>query len=100
MFGGFAAVIVAFATGLAHNLDSRQLDVILRTLSVIALCAFFAAWVPYAFTWFMLIRFRCPRCGKRFMSFLRWPENHCKHCGLDLDKLATDKARREVDLFV
>ncbi len=45
-----------------------------------------ACWVGGLATWFALVGFRCPQCGKQFvMSWTSsWPTNRCKHCGLDL----------------
>jgi ribosomal protein L37E len=41
-----------------------------------------------------LLRFRCPRCGKEFLSGFRYRiyKKQCKHCGLDLSPAGIDKA--------
>ena len=47
---------------------------------------FLIFWSTAVASWFYLLGFRCPRCGKRFM-FSRsntLATDRCKHCGLHL----------------
>jgi hypothetical protein len=47
---------------------------------------FFLCIAGSAVLWFSLLRFRCPRCGERFIlsTFSSWPGRDCKHCRLRL----------------
>jgi hypothetical protein len=39
-------------------------------------------------TWFQILRWPCPRCGKSFVfaCWSTWPTNQCKHCGLSVHR--------------
>jgi hypothetical protein len=52
-------------------------------------------WLGCAVTWFQMLAFRCPRCGKRNVVswWSNWPTRRCKHCDLDLDPAAVSKKR-------
>jgi hypothetical protein len=79
---GFGAPIAVFQ----HELNLYVRGVLL-SLFIVVWCA---CWLGGVVTWFTLIGFRCPRCGKRFIMswWSSWPTNWCKHCGLDLGPAA------------
>jgi DNA-directed RNA polymerase subunit RPC12/RpoP len=60
------------------------------TLNSLLVVAWFACWLRGVVTWYKLIGFRCPRCGKRFMMswWSSWPGNRCKHCDLGPSAMA------------
>jgi len=68
--------------------------VIGRVLVVSVVAGFLTCWVGGVVTWSSLMRFRCPRCGKRFILswYSSWPTNRCKHCQLDLGPVAVATA--------
>ena len=59
-----------------------------------------ACWVGCLTSWFGLIRFRCPRCGKRFVlsRSSSWLTAQCKHCELDLGSIAAAKNDATLEL--
>jgi hypothetical protein len=97
-FLGMPALLFAFVTLIAlfGRGWNSYMGGILIALLVVGWCAY---CVGSTATWFALVGFRCPRCGKRFiMSWWNtWPSNHCKHCDLDLGPavLATAKPLAE-----
>ena len=45
-------------------------------------------WVKALVTWFRILRWPCPLCGKSFV-FAWWstiPTNYCQHCGFRADE--------------
>ena len=48
---------------------------------------FLACWMSIMATWFKLLSFRSPRCGKRFIISwtVSFPGDHCQNCGLPID---------------
>ncbi len=66
--------------------EQRQHPVVHGVLAAVLVVGFLYCWVSGAAAWFAILRFRCPRCGKRFaLSCLSsWPTSTCKHCGLFL----------------
>jgi hypothetical protein len=83
----FGAAISAFEHGLSPSVRG-----ILLSLFIVAWCA---CWLGSLVTWFTLVGFRCPRCGKRFIMswWSSWPSDRCKHCGLDLGPTAMATAK-------
>ena len=66
-----------------------------RVLMVCLIAGFLACWTGAVVTWAALMRFRCPRCGKRFTLswYSSWPTSRCKHCQLDLGPAAETTAK-------
>jgi len=85
---GMPALVVVFVVGAAmiavfkHDREPYARG-ILNSLFAVAWCG---CCVGGVVTWFKLIGFRCPQCGKRFIMswWSSWPGNRCKHCELDL----------------
>jgi hypothetical protein len=52
-------------------------------------------WILNAVCWLMLLNFRCPHCGNRFILTWSssWPGSSCKHCGLNLASFKRAKAK-------
>jgi hypothetical protein len=64
-----------------------RLNPLIRSILAIPLIlGFLTCWVGSIAAWFALVRFRCPRCGGRFILSWSssWPTATCKHCGLYL----------------
>jgi hypothetical protein len=55
-------------------------------LNVAVTAGFILCWSGAALAFLARVRFRCPRCGNRFIVSGRgtWPTRRCKHCDLDL----------------
>ncbi len=85
-------VLVALIPVFGHTLKNPYVRGALFSLLIVAWCA---CWLGCAVTWFALMGFRCPRCGKRFL--ISWwssrPSNRCKHCDLDLGPAAIVSAK-------
>ena len=82
--GGFALFAVLGTPLLAFD---THLNSVGRALIGVPLgIGFLTCWVGAMLSWSSLTRFRCPRCGKRFiMSWSSsWPTSDCKHCFLRL----------------
>jgi DNA-directed RNA polymerase subunit RPC12/RpoP len=80
-FGGMPAF---WALGmLPFALEDRLDPVAWGLLAIPGFLGFFACWLGCALTWSSLMRFRCPRCGERFIlsGMSSWPDASCKHCG-------------------
>jgi hypothetical protein len=56
-----------------------------KLIFLLLLC-YIACFIRCVFLWFSLLRFPCPRCGKRFIldTGSSWPGPECKHCLLRL----------------
>lgn len=67
-------------------LGSWSSPVVRAALTGAGTAGFFGSWVIALVSWLRLLRFRCPRCGGRFLLswWSSWPTSTCKHCGLDL----------------
>jgi len=86
---GMPVLLVVFGPPIAAF--ERELNPCVRGILLSSfIVAWCACWVGGVGTWFALIGFRCPRCGKRFIMswWSSWPTNRCKHCGLDLGPAA------------
>jgi hypothetical protein len=74
---------------------------LLGTVLLLLALGFLTCWAVGSATWIWLLRFRCPRCGKRFIVtwWSSWPSDRCKHCALDLGpaKMAVAKPAGVVD---
>jgi len=91
---GMTALLVVFGAPISafeHELNPYVRGILLSLFTV----AWCACWVGGVVTWFTLIGFRCPRCGKQFIMswWSSWPGNRCKHCDLDLSPAAIAAAR-------
>lgn len=78
VFAAFGAPLLAFG----HRLDPSVVVAIAVPMGAAFLACYLGAFV----TWARLVRFRCPRCGGRFVlaPSSSWPATGCKHCGLEL----------------
>ena len=76
-FAGLAPVTLAFGTRLDTGASMVAAPLMLGVLTCLLGCVV---------TWTSLMRFRCPRCGGRFIlgSGSSWPIAACKQCNLDL----------------
>jgi DNA-directed RNA polymerase subunit RPC12/RpoP len=75
------------AFGLPLLVAADRLPPWLRTtLGVAAAVTGGVSWIGCMSTWLILLYWKCPRCGKRFIlsSGSSFPTNFCKHCRLDL----------------
>jgi hypothetical protein len=90
----FLVVVVLGATTEALKDNPNQYGSISDPLTIGWGCAFVAVWARAAVAMIRLLAFHCPRCGKWFaVSWYTWPTNHCKHCDLDLSRLAMANAK-------
>jgi hypothetical protein len=66
---------------------SRLNPLVESMLAVPLVLGFLTCCVGSLVAWSALTRFRCPRCGERFIisSSSSWPTPNCKHCGLRLE---------------
>jgi hypothetical protein len=57
-------------------------------LLAVTLPLILASWAGAMFTWIVVLNWKCPRCGKRFILswWNSWPGKRCKHCGLELKR--------------
>lgn len=57
------------------------------TVFVVCITVFVASWVQALVSWFRILRWPCPRCGKSFVwgGLSTWPTDHCKHCQLSVN---------------
>jgi hypothetical protein len=68
-----------------------QLHPVARDVFILPLTVgLFVCWLGSFVTWHSLLRFRCPRCAKKFIlaRYSSWPTSACKHCGLNLGEPA------------
>ena len=83
---GFLGGVALFAImgPLLFIFGQRHYPVANGVLAMVLGVGFLWCWGSAAAAWFAILRFRCPRCGKRFaLSCLSsWPTSTCKHCGL------------------
>ena len=88
LLGGLAvlAVLAVLGATLLNALDPQFHPTLRGILICLLALAFLVCWVGSVVAWHSLMRFRCPRCGKRFvLSWSNsWPTAACKHCGLHL----------------
>jgi hypothetical protein len=84
----FLCGVASFAAfGLPMILAGERMPPALRgTFGAATALTGLVCWIGAVSTWLMLLNWRCPRCGKRFLlsSTSSWPTGVCKHCGLDL----------------
>lgn len=82
---GGVALIAVLGTPL-FALGPRLNPIVRGMLAVPLGFGFLICWIGGFVAWLLLMRFRCPRCGKRFIvsRWSSWPTAACKHCGLDL----------------
>jgi hypothetical protein len=88
-FGGLSILLpLAFFSLFAEELHlAEELHPIVKgIIGVPLVVGFFSCWVTCVLTWSSLMRFRCPRCDKKFILtwYSSWPGITCKHCGLYL----------------
>jgi hypothetical protein len=82
--GGLACMAVLWTVALAFGKHFSSVGV---ALYGVPLLGFLTCWVGFVYTQFSLMRFRCPRCGKRFMfnsKWHSWLSSSCEHCSLTL----------------
>jgi len=84
LLGGFA--LFAIIGPLLFIFGQRHYPVVSGVFAMVLGVGFLWCWGSAVAAWFAILRFRCPRCGKRFaLSCLSsWPTSTCKHCGLFL----------------
>jgi hypothetical protein len=84
----FLGIPVLLIMGCASSIPALN-SVVRGLLIALLISGFLVCWTGGLFAWFSLGRFRCPRCGKRFMVrywwTTNWPTGTCIHCGLRLD---------------
>ena len=82
--GGFA--LFAIIGPLLYIFGRRHYAVANSVLAIVLGVGFLWCWVSAVAAWFAILRFRCPRCDKRFAlsCWSSWPTSACKHCGLFL----------------
>ena len=82
--GGIALFAVLGTPLLAFG--SRLKPLVQDMLAVPLVLGFLPCCIGGLVAWSALMRFRCPRCGERFIlsSSSSWPTAACKHCGLHL----------------
>ena len=82
--GGFA--LFAIIGPLLYIFGRRHYAVANSVLAIVLGVGFLWCWVSAVAAWFAILRFRCPRCDKRFAlsCWSSWPTSTCKHCGLFL----------------
>jgi hypothetical protein len=82
--GGFA--LFAIIGPLLFIFGQRHYPVVSGVLAMVLGVGFLWCWGSAVAAWSAILRFRCPRCGKRFAlaCFSSWPTSTCKHCGLFL----------------
>ncbi len=75
--------------------DDGQHPVARGTLFALLFVVWFACWAGCAVTWFALLSFPCPQCGRRFCISIWWGwlSKRCKYCDLDLGGSAVLKAK-------
>jgi predicted RNA-binding Zn-ribbon protein involved in translation (DUF1610 family) len=84
-FLGGLALFAALATPL-FAFGERLNPVARSMLAVPLILGFLTCCMGNLVAWSSLMRFRCPRCGERFILSWSssWPTAACKHCGLHL----------------
>ena len=82
--GGIA--LCAIIGPLLFIFGQHQYPVISGVLGMVLGLGLLLCWGSAVAAWFAILRFRCPRCSKRFAlsSLSSWPTSTCKHCGLFL----------------
>jgi hypothetical protein len=80
---GMALMLAVLALGMALL---RQLPQPYDKLALPLVLGYFASVIRCVLLWFSLMRFRCPRCGERFIMGMgsSWPGPECRHCRLRL----------------
>jgi hypothetical protein len=94
-FFGMALLLVSIAISLSalRGEAAARVRVSIATACGIAYCA---CALGAILSWSALMRFRCPRCGKRFVLawWSSWPTDRCKHCELDLGPAVLADAKK------